>query len=261
MWKFYSDNNNEKNSLEREFQEASHSVVCSALYKFLPKDLQTSLEGVHINLKADTKTLRFDCPSTTVAARLFKRANFLSLAIYGLKESLELGFTPQLEIFCTGEQFIPRLSPQKLLKDSFMTSFYDNQCFSNLIGELDLDLNQLYRNSNPVYITQMSDQKVLFANRVALISNNRSAGDMVGKEATPLWDDEVLSQLMQRLENDKKLWQYGYPGYRWAREENSPIWRRDRYMFVANYKLVEFLGSVCRFCVITSAEKIQAQVG
>ncbi|MEG4025553.1 hypothetical protein [Microcoleus sp. S13C4] len=245
--------------METEFKQASQSVVCSAIYKFLAEDIQNILEEVQIDLKRDTKTLRFNCPSATIAARLFKKINILSLAIYGLKESLGLDFIPKLEIFCIDQQFIPQLNPQKLLKDSFMTSFNENQQLSNLIGELDLDLNELYRTPHPVYITQMSDQKVLFANQIALLSNNRSASDMVGKEATPLWDDEVLAQLMQLLESDKELWQYSYPGYRWARQESSPIWRRERYMFVANYKLVEFLGSLCRFCVITSAEKIQPQ--
>ncbi len=102
----------------------------------------------------------------------------------------------------------------------------------------------------------MSDQKVLFANRAALMANNRNAGEMVGKEVTPLWDDDVLTELMNRLQQDGELWQYNYPGYRWSKDPDSPIWRRDRFMFVANYKMVEFLGSACRFCVITSAEKM-----
>jgi hypothetical protein len=69
--------------------------------------------------------------------------------------------------------------------------------------------------------------------------------------------NDVLRELMERLQRDGELRQYNYPGYRWSREPGSPIWRRDLYMFVANYKLLEFLGSVCRFCTILSAEKIQ----
>jgi hypothetical protein len=259
MWKSHSDNSDEL-QLEKEFQTTSQSLIFVVLCKFLSREVQSLLEEVIIQLIPEEKTLRFDCPSATLAARLFKLVNVIALAIYGLKESLHLPFVPRLEIFCTGKQFIPRLNPEKLLKDSLMSSSGENQMSSSLvIPELDLDLNELYRNPNAIYITQMSDQKVLFANRSALVSNNRAAGEMVGKEVTPLWDDEVLTRLMSRLQRDRELWQYNYPGYRWSKEAGSPIWRRDRYMFVANYKLVEFLGSVCRFCVITSAEKVLPQ--
>lgn len=257
----YQGDGSDELQLEREFQAASNYLVCALLCKFLPRNNHQALEGVKIKLVPNSKTLRFDCPSTQVAARLFKIAKLLSLATYGLKETLKLGFVPKLEILCNGQQFIPKLNAEKLMKDSFMTAISDSRATeSPLFSELGLDLNELYQNQNPIYITQMSDQKVLFANRSALASNNRSAGEVVGKEITALWDDDVLNELMNRLERDGELWQYSYPGYRWSREPNSPIWRRDRYMFVANYKLVEFLGSVCRFCTITSAEKVQVQV-
>ncbi|HLO49487.1 MAG TPA: PAS domain-containing protein [Kamptonema sp.] len=250
----YQSDNSEELQLEREFQAASNYLVGSLLCKFLPTASYQVLEGVTIQLITNTKSLRFDCPSPTVAARVFKMSKTISLAIYGLKEVLKLGFIPKLEILCAGQQFIPKLNAEKLIKDCFMMTSAQNQPLPNV--ELDLDLNDLYRQQNPIYITQMSDQKVLFANRAALVSNNRSAGEVVGKEITALWDDEVLSTLMVSLERDRQLWQYNYRGYRWSRESDSPIWRRDRYMFVANYKLVEFLGSVCRFCTITSAEKM-----
>lgn len=253
----YQSDNSEELQLEREFQTASNYLVGSLLCKFLPTASYQVLEGVTIELITNSKSLRFDCPSATVAARVFKMSKAISLAIYGLKETLRLGFIPKLEILCGGQQFIPKLNAEKLVKDYFMTTSSQNQPMPSLvISELDLDLNELYRQQNPIYITQMSDQKVLFANRAALMSNNRSAGEVVGKEITALWDDDVLSELMVRLERDGQLWQYNYRGYRWSRELASPIWRRDRYMFVANYKLVEFLGSVCRFCTITSAEKM-----
>lgn len=37
---------------------------------------------------------------------------------------------------------------------------------------------------------------------------------MLGKEITALWDDDVLSELMARLQRDGELRQYNYPGYR-----------------------------------------------
>ncbi|MBW4680536.1 MAG: hypothetical protein KME19_10505 [Microcoleus vaginatus WJT46-NPBG5] len=256
MREYQSDNSDEL-QLEREFHEASNYLVSSLLCKFLPTASCQILEGVTIELITNSKILRFNCPSATVAARVFKMSKTISLAIYGLKEILKLGFIPSLEILCAGQQFIPKFNAEKLTKDCFMTTSSQNQPQPNIaFSELDLDLNDLYRQHNPIYITQMSDQKVLFANRAALLSNSRSAGEVLGKEITALWDDDVLSELMVRLERDRQLWQYNYRGYRWSKDVASPIWRRDRYMFVANYKLVEFLGSVCRFCTITSAEKM-----
>ena len=219
------------------------------------------MKDVSVQLFSEARTIRFACPSKKIAARLFKLAHVISLAIYGVKETLKLRFVPRLEIYCNGQQFIPRLNPEKLVQESFMKTSHEAQPVQNLIlPELDLDLNELYRNPHPIYLTQMSDQKVLFANPAALISNHRKAADLVGKEITALWDDEVLTQLIGRLRRDRELWQYSYPGYRWSRDSESAIWRRDRYMFVANYKLVEFLGAACRFCIITSAEKLQTQM-
>ncbi|WP_246260010.1 hypothetical protein [Oxynema aestuarii] len=252
---------NSESSLEKTFQNSSDSLLFKVLCQFVSCEIQESLTSTRIGLDSDAKTIQFDCPSKAGAARLLRMSNSIAFAIYGVKETLKLGFLPKLEILCNGQPFIPRLSPEKLVSDNFMSSSNVNHSISSAeLADLDLDLNELYRDRDPVYITQMFDQKVLFANQSALQSNNRAAGEMVGKEITALWDDDVLSQLIGRLERDRQLWQYSYPGYRWSRDPNSRIWRRDRYMFVANYKLVEFLGSICRFCVITSAEKIQTPV-
>lgn len=261
MKEYYPSDSNDELQLTREFQSVSNDLTTSLICQFLPPASQNILDGVKVELTRNSKSLRLDCPSTLVAARLFKMSGTISLAIYGLKETLKLGFVPKLEILCTGQQFIPKLCTEKLVRDSLMATNRKNQTAQNLVmSELDLDLNELYRNQHPIYLTQMSDQKVLFANQAALNSNNRSAGELVGQEITALWDDDVLSELMKRLEQDGELWQYSYPGYRWSREAGSPVWRRDRYMFVANYKLVDFLGSRCRFCTITSAEKLQTGV-
>ncbi len=259
MWNYQGDNGEEL-QLEKEFQRSSNALTTAVFYQFIPAETKKILADVKIQLITDAKILRFDCPSRRIAARLFKMSNLISFAVYGLKENLQLNFIPKLEILCTGQQFIPRLNPEKLVMDSLTAENQEKVPGTNLvIAELDLDLNELYQNPNPIYITQMSDQKVLFANRAALISNNRAAGEMVGKEIVALWDDDILQELMNRLERDRELWQYNYPGYRWAKGENSRIWQRDRYMFSANYKLVDFLGSMCRYCIITSAEKMPLQ--
>jgi hypothetical protein len=259
MCEYQGDSEN-SSRLEREWKVASDLAVWNQLCKFLPPEVQDIFEGgVKVELIRKSGSLRFDCPTAGMAARLFSFSGLISLAACGLKESMKLSFIPRLEIYCNGQQFTPRINPEKLLKESFMTKENAPRNVRSLgLNALVLDLNELYANENPIYITQMSDQKVLFANRTALVCNNRSAGDMLGKEITALWDDEVLSELMERLQRDGELREYNYPGYRWSREPGSPIWRRDLYMFVANYKLLEFLGSVCRFCTILSAEKIQS---
>ncbi len=243
--------------LAREFKAISNLYLLRLFSQFLPGELHSYFHEVTLHLKLDSKLMQFDCPSEKVAARLLKISNSIALAIYGMKETLEMGFIPHIEILCLGKRFIPLINPKLMIKESLMSSSFEEQSQRNLPqNHPDIDLNELYGTSHPIYITQMSDQKVLFANKVALNVNKRTAGEMVGKEVTALWDDDVLNNLMKQLERDRELWQYHYPGYRWAKEESSPMWRRDRYMFVANYKLIEFLGSVCRLCVITSAEKI-----
>lgn len=251
--------NGDRYQAEQEYTGVTDSLVYSVLKNFMSSEIDRNFEDVKIELIQDKKLLQLDCPSVTIAAGLLKISNRICLAVYGLKETLQLRFIPNIEILCAGKQFIPIINPDSLVRDTLMTNCSDNwQDNNSMISDLEIDLNELYRNKNAIYITQMQDQKVLFANKVALAANNRSAGDMVGKEVTALWDDDVLDRLIQSLQRDKKLWQYNYPGYRWSKEPNSAIWRRDRYMFVANYKLVEFLGAVCRFCIITSAEKIES---
>lgn len=252
-------NNQSELELAHEFTTLSNLYLLRLFSQFLPQEFHSYFDEVTLSLKLESKLMQFDCSSGKIAARLFKIVTPLVLAVYGVKEALEMGFTPSIEILCSGKRFIPLINPKLMIKESLMNSSFENPLPRNLpLTNSDIDLNELYGNPHPIYITQMSDQKVLFANQVALDANQRSAGEMVGQEVTALWDDDVLTNLMKQLESDRQLWQYNYPGYRWTKEESSPIWRRDRYMFVANYKLIEFLGSVCRLCVITSAEKMRS---
>lgn len=242
--------------LEREFQTAYSQLLHSMLSKFLSPEARRALEEVKIQLMLNRRTLQFDCSSPKAAARLFKFSKVLALAVYGLKESLPIPFIPKLEILCSGQQFLPRINTEKLLKESLNSTGSHLDSNKSITSSLEIDLNEIYRNASPTYITQMSDQKVLFANQAALDCNHRTAGEMVGKAVTALWDDDVLNVLMNRLDSDRSLYQYSYPGYRWSKEKDSSLWRRDRYMFVANYKLVYFLGSLCRLCTITEADKL-----
>lgn len=255
MNEFHNDNCDRQ--LDCEFKLASNWVVYRIFSQFLTPDIQPYFQDVTLLLQPELQRIQLNCPSQKVAARLLKVSRAIALAVYGLKETLQMGFIPKIEILCSGERFVPIVNPETLVKESLSSGKIEERqdpYFTQT--QRGFDLNELYADAHAVYITQMSDQKVLFANPAAIAANQRSAGEVVGKEVTALWDDDVLTELMQRLERDKNLWQYSYPGYRWSQEENSRIWRRDRYMFVANYKLVEFLGSVCRLCAITSAEKI-----
>ncbi|MCT7982452.1 hypothetical protein NG796_04020 [Laspinema sp. A4] len=252
-------NDHSESQLAREFTTISNLYLLRLFSKFLPQEFHSYFHEVTLHLKLDSQLIQFDCPSEKIAARLLKISTPLVLAVYGVKEALEMGFIPHIEILCSGKRLIPLINPKLMIKESLMNSSFENSLQPNLPQtKPEIDLNELYGTPHPIYITQMSDQKVLFANKIALDVNKRTAGEMVGQEVTALWDDDVLTNLMKQLESDRELWQYHYPGYRWAKEENSPIWRRDRYMFVANYKVIEFLGTVCRLCVITSAEKMRS---
>jgi hypothetical protein len=61
-----------------------------------------------------------------------------------------------------------------------------------IIPELEVDLNAIYNNPLPVYINQLSDQKVLFANPAALKAQGKKPTEFLGESAAALNDPEEL---------------------------------------------------------------------
>lgn len=126
------------------------------------------------------------------------------------------------------------------------------------IPELNFDFYALYRSKNPVYITEMSTQKVLFANPSALMSQGKTPSEFIGESAYLLNDPDELEQRDKFLvepEGTGELTNYEYGGWRWHRDEESGLWRLKRMNFVSSFRVVNFLNAQCRLGEVLSAEE------
>ena len=124
-----------------------------------------------------------------------------------------------------------------------------------VIPELDFDLNEVYRSPNPVYITQLSDQSVLFTNLAGLAAQSKTPKEFQGENAASLaWGDELLRREGLLRNNNGLLTDYEYQGLRWFKDPDSGLWRRKLMNFVSEFRLVNFLGISCRMGTTLSAE-------
>jgi len=111
-----------------------------------------------------------------------------------------------------------------------------------------------YSSEFPVWITRMTDQKVLLCNQLAIDTQQKDPTELLGESIVPLWDNDPLEVMIRYLQRDQQLVNYENPGYRWVKENNSPIWKRARYVFVTDYRITTFLGQPCRISFTKSAE-------
>jgi hypothetical protein len=114
---------------------------------------------------------------------------------------------------------------------------------------------EAFSSKYPVWITRMTDQKVMLCNKLAVDTQQKDPTDLMGESIVPLWDNDPLETMISYLNNNQRLTNYENPGYRWIKEGNSPIWKRARYIFVTDYRLVTFMGQPCRISFTKSAEQ------
>lgn len=115
----------------------------------------------------------------------------------------------------------------------------------------DLDLfTEVHSSETSAAIIRLRDQKVLLANQKILASSGKTAGDITGKKITALWDPDKLEELNDLLEQNGQLTDYEYKAYSWVREEDSSLWQRRRNTYGSDFRLVKYLGELCRlsFC-------------
>ena len=115
---------------------------------------------------------------------------------------------------------------------------------------------EAYSSEFPVWITRMTDQKVLLCNQLAIDTQQKDPAELLGESIVPLWDNDPLETMIQYLQCDQTLTNYENPGYRWVKEDNSPIWKRTRFIFVTDYRITTFLGQPCRISFTKSAEPV-----
>lgn len=123
-----------------------------------------------------------------------------------------------------------------------------------VIPELDVDLNAIYTDLRPVYITQISNQKVLFANIAALRAQNKTPEEFLGESAFALNDPEELMERDLRI-SEASLNEYSYQGFRWYKTEEGQ-WLLCRMDFVSNFRKINFLGIECRLGMVLSASPV-----
>lgn len=130
-----------------------------------------------------------------------------------------------------------------------------NNSINLVIPELDFDLNEVYRSEDPVYITQLSDQSVLFTNPAGLAAQSKTPKEFQGENATSLaWGDELIRREGLLRNSNGLLTDYEYQGLRWFKDPDTGLWQRKLMNFVSQFRLVDFLGVPCRMGTTLSAE-------
>jgi len=123
-------------------------------------------------------------------------------------------------------------------------------------NQQDFDINELYQDPLPVYIFGHYDHTILFANAAALAAQGKTISEMIGKDGASLDIPEELDKIIDYLDKDSsspKLEEYEFPGYRWYKEPNSPIWWRKKMMFVENWHKIDFMGQPARIGKVLSS--------
>ncbi|MBD2180607.1 hypothetical protein H6S82_01980 [Planktothrix sp. FACHB-1355] len=132
---------------------------------------------------------------------------------------------------------------------------------NNLLPELGFDLNELYCNPLPVYINQISDQRVVFANPAALAAQGKKPIEFLGESAAALNDPDELERRDAMLIRDGFLSEYQYNALRWYKDEETQLWRRKRMNFCSNFRRINFLGESCRLAIVLQAVETGKAVG
>jgi len=130
-----------------------------------------------------------------------------------------------------------------------------------IIPELEIDLNSIYNNPLPVYINQLSDQKVLFANPAALKAQGKKPAEFLGESAAALNEPEELEYRDSLIIKDSFLNEYRYNALRWYKEPETHLWRRKRMEFYSNFRKINYLGEPCRLAVVLEAVETGKTVG
>ena len=138
---------------------------------------------------------------------------------------------------------------------NFLLNQLSKQMTNLITRDTDLAL-EAYSSEFPVWVTRMTDQKVLLCNQLAIDTQQKDPTELLGESIVPLWDNDPLEIMIQYLQRDQQLTNYENPGYRWVKEDNSPIWKRSRFVFVTDYRLTTFLGQPCRISFTKSAEPV-----
>lgn len=141
---------------------------------------------------------------------------------------------------------------------SILHSQGQNMNLTQIDPSRDADLaRELLSNEFAGAIVRQDTQDVLLVNQQLISESDKPVEVWQGKSITPLWDDDELTRVLTFLGNDQNLTDFEYAAYRWSKELGSPIWKREKHRFVADMKLVTFLGIPCRMTFTKQAEQVR----
>ncbi len=126
-----------------------------------------------------------------------------------------------------------------------------------VIPELDLTLDVLYKRDNPVYLTEMSTQKVIWMDPEAMRVNHLARpSQMLNTSSSALWESDSMERMINHLNRDGEVPQFENIGYHWAEHDDGELWRCEKVATTSNYGLVTAWGVTCRMCETLSSEVI-----
>lgn len=229
----------------RKFQQALHKLFLD----LVPAGKEL-VEQCSLNVSSSL--IEINCPSAEVVIAMSEYVESLSVGIWQMARYLRLSSVPKACISVGGLQIFPAWNPCRFLKSVFgiqsSAAFPENR---------DIDFEAAHYDDCAIYITQMHDQTIVYANPAALRANSKAPEEMIGKDCIALWDDEHLLYLCETLPNAGHMTEHCYPGLRWVKDEKNRSWRRDRYIFVSDYEyLPDHNGVPSRFCRIKQAVKV-----
>jgi PAS domain-containing protein len=120
----------------------------------------------------------------------------------------------------------------------------------------ELDWNAVFNGGNPIYITQLHDQRNLFLNQAAVNaqSGKPPAEFLAGTAHTLNFEDELVNRC-EHLIVDGSLSLYEYEAMRWFLDDRG-LWVRRKMQFVSNFWKVDYLGQPCWMGEVLQAEAI-----
>lgn len=181
------------------------------------------------------------------------------------EEIVILDFADRVILKCVNTSLTRSWEPKKQIEEVKQSMVLKNRVpeegsTSNdgylIVPELDLDFNALYFNPNPVYITDLTDGSMLFANPQALTAQQKNLPDLL-RTAAALDNPEDLAyrtKLLCEVGGTGRLTDFEYKGYRWFKEPDTGIYRLKEMNFVSFFARVSLFNTDCRLAITLSAE-------
>lgn len=183
------------------------------------------------------------CQNVFLARQISEHYNVLNDAIKQLDiAAVSISFNNQLFRVFMNEPLMHSVNQEII--DSQVRQAEENRRHMETLNHQEIDLNSLWRSSNPSYIITMTNNILVYANDAALEANQKTLDEFVGENFTALNFPEELERLKRFLRMDKKLTNYEMKSMNWYKDGED--WRRKAINIVADIQLIDFGKKICR---------------